>query len=359
MTRFKVIVVGTGIGRAHLRAYQTLPDLFEVAAVCAVERTEAQACADEFGIPLALEGIDEACAADGDIVDVCTPPHLHAEHTHKALAAGKHVICEKPLAGSLRDGDALITAEAASGRRLMPIFQYRFGHALQKLKRLRDAGVTGQALVTAINVHWRRRPQYYDAVPWRGHWATELGGALTGHAIHALDMLTYIVGPVRQVYAQIATRVNAIEVEDCAAVVLKMADGSLATLSLTLGSAPEESRHRFVFANLVAESNTRPYDSSGEPWTFTPDTPEAGVAIEAALAGFTSEPEVFAGQFARYHRALTAGGPLPVTLADARASIELLTALYASVVEGRPIALPIVREHPMYAGWQSQMMQRI
>jgi predicted dehydrogenase len=358
MTRFIVAVVGTGIGRAHIRAYRALPDLFEVAAVCAVSRAEAQICADEFGIPLALEGIDEACAADVDIVDVCTPPYLHAEHTRKALAAGKHAICEKPLAGSLCDVDALIAAEAASGRRLMPIFQYRFGHALQKLKRLRDAGVTGRALVTSIDVHWRRRPQYYD-VPWRGHWATELGGALTGHAIHALDMLTYINGPIRRVYAQISTRVNAIEVEDCAAVVLEMADGSLATLSLTLGSAPEVSRHRFVFANLVAESNTRPYDSSGEPWTFTPDTPEAGVAIDDALAGFAPQPEVFAGQFARYHHALTTGGPLPVTLANARASIELLTALYASAMTDQSVALPIGRDHPLYAGWQAQMMHRI
>ncbi|MCS6846361.1 MAG: Gfo/Idh/MocA family oxidoreductase [Anaerolineae bacterium] len=353
--RYKVVVVGTGIGRAHLRAYQSLPALFEVVAVCAAERSEAQTCADEFGIPLALEGIDEACAADADIVDICTPPYLHAEHASKALIAGKHAICEKPLAGSLHDVDALIAAEAASGRRLMPIFQYRFGHAFQKLKRLREAGVTGRALVTAINVHWRRRAPYYD-VPWRGHWQTELGGALTGHAIHALDMLTYIIGPVRSVYARIATRVNDIEVEDCAAVVLEMADGSLATLSLTLGSAPEESRHRFVFENLVAESNTRPYDSSGEPWTFTPDTPEAGAAIEAALAGFTPEPEVFAGQFARYHRALATGGPLPVTLADARASIELLTAMYASAATNRPVELPIERNHPMYSGWQSHWL---
>lgn len=357
MTRYKVVVVGAGIGRAHLRAYQALPELFEVVAVCAVDRAEARACADQFGIPGALEGIAEACAADVDIVDVCSPPYLHAEHARAALAAGKHVMCEKPLAGSLRDADALMAAEATSGRRLMPIFQYRFGHGLQKLKRLREAGATGQAMVTAVDVHWRRRAPYYDDVPWRGHWATELGGALAGHAIHAMDMLTYVNGPIKRVYARIATRVNHIEVEDCAAVAMEMTDGSLATLSLTLGSAAEISRHRFVYANLVAESNTRPYDSSGEPWTFTPDTPEAGQAIDAALAGFEPEPEIFPGQFARYHRALSTGGTLPVTLADARASIELLTALYASAAANRPIQLPLKRNHPMYDGWQAHWLK--
>lgn len=61
------------------------------------------------------------------------------------------------------------------------------------------------------------------------------------------------------------------------------------------------------------------------------------------------------GQFARYHRALSIGGPLPVTLADARASIELLTALYASAAANRPIQLPLKRNHPMYGGWQAHM----
>jgi predicted dehydrogenase len=201
-----------------------------------------------------------------------------------------------------------------------------------------------------VETAWRRRPQYYD-VPWRGKWRTELGGALLGHAIHAHDMLCYILGPVKSVFARAATRVNAIEVEDCAAVSLEMADGSLASLSVTLGSLPEITRHRFSFSNLTAESNTRPYTNSGDPWIFTGDTPELAEQIEAALSRCVPLPEGFAGQFYRFHQALQQDGELPVTLRDARASLELITAMYHSGFSRQVVDLPIGPDHPRYGSW--------
>ena len=83
----------------------------------------------------------------------------------------------------------------------MPIFQYRYGSGLQKLKRLQSRpGSPAAPLMTTIETHWWRGPDYY-AVPWRGKWATELGGGLLGHAIHAHDMLNYIHGPAAEVFA--------------------------------------------------------------------------------------------------------------------------------------------------------------
>jgi predicted dehydrogenase len=292
------------------------------------------------------------------VIDICTPSFLHFEQTCEVLAAGKHVICEKPLAGSLKQVDELTHAEAQSGRRIMPIFQYRFGHGLQKLKFLADEGLTGRAYVTTVETAWRRREDYYRVPPapdasggWRGKWKTELGGTLVTHAIHAHDMLTYILGPVRNVFARTATRVHPIETEDCASVSLEMADGSLASLSVTVGSCEQISRHRFCFSNLTAESNTRPYSNSSDPWTFIGDTPQLTVQIEAALAHFVPQPEGFEGQFSQFYRALQSGTELPVTLSDARASVELLTAIYASARTAQAVNLPIGSEHPLYAGW--------
>jgi len=232
----------------------------------------------------------------------------------------------------------------------MPIFQYRFGQGLQKLKYLIDAGLAGQPYLTTVETAWRRRADYYE-VPWRGKWATELGGVLLGHAIHAHDMFSFISGPVRRVFARTATRVNPIEVEDCASISLEMADGSLATLSATLGSAAEITRHRFCFSGLVAESNSRPYSNSGDPWTFTGDTPEQEQQIAAALEQFEPLPAGWAGQFYRFYHALRNGAEPPVTLADARTSLELITAIYYSVQTGRDVELPIGPDHPKYASW--------
>lgn len=347
----RVAVVGGGVGKQHIEAFQQLPEHWDVVAVCDIDQAKAQTVAAEYSVARVATDIAQLCQmSDLDVIDICTPPHLHFGQIQQVLAAGKHAICEKPLVGSLHDVDELIRIEGASGKRIMPIFQYRWGHGLQKLKFLVDEGLAGRAYVTTVETAWRRRAEYY-AVPWRGKWETELGGTLLSHAIHTHDMLRYILGPIKSVFARTATRVNPIEVEDCASVSLELADGSLASLTATVGSAHEISRHRFCFQGFTAESNTQPYNNSKEPWTFTADTPELGEQIEAALRRFVPLPERFTGQFYRFHHALVHGTELPVTVADARASLELITAMYHSSFTGQVVELPLGPDHPRYASW--------
>ena len=355
--RLRVGVVGCGVGQAHIRAYQSLPEQFQVAAVCDVDKARAREVARGYHIPHVFTNLAELCLMDDlDLVDVCTPSHLHFSQVQQVLAASKHAVCEKPVAGSLKEVDALMQAEAQSGRRVMPIFQYRFGHGLQKLKLLIEEGVAGRAFLTTVETAWRRRADYY-AAPWRGKWETELGGALVTLAIHAHDALYYVLGPAKSVFAQVATMVNPIETEDSVSASLEMADGSLASLSVTTGSAEQISRHRFCFSNLTAESNTRPYDNTAGPWTFTGDSPELERRIEEVLARFVPLPEGFVGQFYRFHRALRDNAELPVTLADARASLELITAIYHSAQTGEAVTLPIGQDHPKYANWRPESVR--
>jgi predicted dehydrogenase len=350
--RLRIAVVGCGIGKEHAAAYGRLPDRFELLAICDLDTAKARELAAAYAVPRVVAELAELCRMDElDAIDICTPPHLHFDQIQQVLAAGKHAICEKPLVSSIQQVDELIAAEARAGRRVMPIFQYRFGHGLQKLKLLVDQGLAGQAYLATVDVSWRRRAAYY-AVPWRGTWRTERGGALLGHAIHATDMLTYILGPIKSVFARTTTRVNPIEVEDCAAVTFELAEGALATLGVTLGSPAEITRHRFCFSGLSAESNTRPYTSSGDPWTFTGDTPESAAQIDAALAHFTPLPEGFEGQFYRLYDALRDDAELPVTLTDARRSLELITAMYASSRTGQAVELPRDPTHPGDTTWQ-------
>jgi predicted dehydrogenase len=332
--RLRVAVVGAGIGAAHVKGYLAVPDRFEVVAVCDIDADRARKVADEHHVPRVVTSLTTLCSMEElDIIDVCTPPHLHFEQVQQVLEASKHAICEKPLVGSLREVDELVRIERASGRRIMPIFQYRFGHGLQKLKLLIASGVAGPAYLATVETAWRRRAAYYE-MPWRGKWATELGGALLGHAIHAHDMLNYVLGPARRVTAYVATRVNTIEVEDCAAIALEMSDGSVASLG-----------------GLVAESNTRPYTNSGDPWTFVGDSPELDDRIAATLAKFEPLPEHYAGQFYRFYDALRDGHDPPVTLADARVALELITAMYYSAETGQGMSLPIGTDHGRYASW--------
>ena len=352
MREYGVAVVGCGIGRMHVEAWRTLPGRFAVRAVCDLDAARAEALAREFAIPDATTDYAALLAReDVDVIDICTPSASHAALAAAALEAGKHVVLEKPLAGSLAEADRLAAAASRSRGRLMPIFQYRWGNGLLKLRHLMAKGIAGRLHFSTVETLWKRGPAYY-ANPWRGKWKTELGGCLTTHAIHAHDILLQVAGPIASVFARTATRINAIEVEDCAAAALEMADGSLATLSVTLGAASEISRLRFCFDGFTAESGGPPYSPGSEPWRFEPATPAVGAAIEAALADFVAKPERFAGQFADFHAALESGAAMPVTLADARAAVELLTALYHSAATGAAVALPIGPDHPRYRGWQ-------
>ena len=218
-------------------------------------------------------------------------------------------------------------------------------------------GLVGKTYSATVETHWRRRAAYYDN-PWRGRWASELGGTLATHAIHNHDMLTYLLGPAKSVFARMNTRVNKIETEDCAALSLELADGTLATLSVTLGAETEISRLRLYFEGLTVESNHSPYNAGTAPWTFVAADPDRQKAIDAAVGEVAALPERNTGQFLVLHKALTEGGPMPVSIADARPSIELLTAAYYSVHTGTDVRLPIGSDHPFYGGWLSTMAGR-
>jgi predicted dehydrogenase len=348
--RLKVGVVGCGVGVGHISAYRELPDLYSVEALCDIDPARAGRVAGEHGIRVSVGDFDTFLKHDLDIVDICTPSALHFEQARKVLLAGRHVVVEKPFASSLAEADQLAELERQTGKKLCPVFQYRFSQGIAQLLHLRDKGLVGKAYVATVETHWRRLPAYYDN-PWRGRWATELGGCLVTHAIHNHDMLTHVLGPVRSVFARTSKRVNPIETEDCAAAVLEMGDGTLVTLSVTLGAEENMSRLRFCFAGLTAESNHSPYNPGMAPWRFIAADPQQQQAIDAAVAEVAPAPERYAGQFLRLHRALTEGDRLPVSIADARPSLELLTAAYHSTRTGEPVNLPIGRDHPLYGGW--------
>ena len=352
--RYRVALVGAGIGAQHVTGFNARPDLFEIAVICDRDLARAAALADHVAGPrpdLHAE-YDAALLArtDIDIIDICLPPFLHFDAVRRALEAGKHVICEKPLTGSLAQADLLADLAAQSGLVLMPIYQVRFGRGLARAQHLMRTGAAGRVYLSTVETHWNRGADYY-AIPWRGTRQYELGGAFLGHAIHIHDVLTTLVGPVSRVSASIATRVNAIETEDCGGAVLDMADGSIAVLSVTLGAADQVSRIRIVCENVTITSGGEVYASSKEPWHFEPKAPRDQAWLDAALADAPVGAEGFAAQFALLHHALATATPPPVTVAEARQGLELISAIYHSAATGNRVALPIHAGQPVYDGW--------
>jgi len=344
----RVAVLGGGIGAQHLDAYDAL-DAFAVTHLVDQDPDRRAALARP-GMAF-LDTIDDALSADVDLIDICLPPHLHAPVAVAALQAGKHVICEKPLATSLQHARDMENAAKAAQRSVFPVFQYRYGPAFARLAALREAGLLGPPRMAALETHWNRGADYY-AVPWRGTWAGEQGGAVLGHAIHAHDLLSHLMAPVRRVTAQLGTLINPIETEDTAALMFELDGGALATSSVTLGAATDETRLRLVYAQLTATSHTTPYAPAEGDWTFVARDPAQQAAVDAVVADAPTVLSGFQGFLADVAATLIHGTGNAVTLADGIASIELVTAIYASHRSGTSVTLPLPADHPMQEGWQ-------
>ena len=352
-----VAIVGGGIGRSHIvEGYLPNADKFRVVAICDLDAAKMNALADEFHIERRTTNFDDLLAMDDlDIIDICTPPMVHYPMIMAALQAGKHVICEKPLVGSLARIDEVIAEEKRSKGRLMPVFQYRFGNGVQQAKAIIDAGLAGRPFVGTVETLWRREADYY-AVPWRGKWKTELGGVLMGHAIHPHDMFCYLMGPLKSLYGRVATRVNPIEVEDCISASVELDSGALGSFTATLGSADEITRIRLAFENLTIESDHSPYNPGAAPWTILPRNDKTRDAIAALLKDWKDVPPRFTTQMSRFHDALIGNGPLPVTSADSRRALEIVTAFYYSSRTHQEVVFPIGKDHPNYQSWLPEGM---
>ncbi len=347
----RVAIVGAGIGREHLAAYQALKDRFDVRIICELDEARAQALvATSSGIRHERDLSTMLADPTIDVVDICLPPHLHMQACVDALAAGKHVICEKPLVSSVKDADQLITLSQQANRSVFPVFQYRYGLGGLQMRKLIDCGLAGKAFTGTLETHWNRGADYYEP-EWRGTWAGEQGGAVLNHAIHMHDWLSYVFGPVASVYADLATRVNAIEVEDCASMSIRMQSGALVTSSITLGAADDTSRLRFCFEGLTAESGTSPYKPAEGNWTFLARAPYEQSAIDKALADVTEPASGYVGLFTAISEALEGRPGQQVTLEDGRRSLEFVSAVYASARTQTPISLPLTEQHDTYTGW--------
>lgn len=172
-------------------------------------------------------------------VVICTPSGAHRDPALAAARAGRHVVVEKPLEITLARCDSIIKACDQAGVQLATIFQSRFSECWQQLKRAIDQGRFGRLALGDAYVKWYRTQQYYDQGAWRGTWKLDGGGALMNQAIHTVDLLLWLMGPVSRIAAHSATVAHErIEVEDVLTASLQFESGALGTLEATTAAFP-------------------------------------------------------------------------------------------------------------------------
>ena len=354
MSKYQVAIIGTNIGSKHYEAFQKLSDRFKVHTICGLTKGAIDKILESNNqTKISLDFEEVLKIKEIDIIDICLPPHLHFSACKKALEAGKHVICEKPLVSNLKEIDELEKKSNEKKKIIFPVFQYRYGLGFSKLKILIKSGLTGKPLIGTLETHWNRGKDYYSKA-WRGTWKGEQGGAILSHAIHIHDLVSMILGPVSSIYAKLSTRVNKIEVEDCAALSIEMENGSLVTSSITLGAANNTSRLRFCFEGLTVESGAstdKPYNPADDEWKFLAREPVNQKEIDELINKVTPTHSWYAGLFNEIANKLDGIESDEVKLIDARKSLEFVTAVYNSSRTGKSVTLPVNKDNPLYESW--------
>ena len=226
-----------GCGRIAQRHAEHIANNGRLVAVCDVVKEKADSLAEKYGAA-AYDSLEALIANEKsiDVVSICSPNGLHAQHSISALRAGFHVLCEKPMAINVNDCGEMIKEAEKANRRLFAIKQNRFNPPVAALKDAIEKGVLGRIFSVQLNCFWNRNADYYQN-SWRG--SNELdGGTLFTQFSHFIDLLYWLVGDVKRAFALTANYAhqNVIEFEDTGAVMLEFYNGAIGTIHYTVNS---------------------------------------------------------------------------------------------------------------------------
>lgn len=226
-----------GCGRIAARHAEHIRNFGRLAATCDVVPERAERLAERDGAR-AYPDIEAMLVAEPevDVVTICSPNGLHADHAIAALRAGRHVICEKPMALTTSDCGRMIQAAERANRRLFIVKQNRFNPPVAAVKSALDEGRLGRISTAQLNCFWNRNPAYYQD-SWKGTLRLD-GGALYTQFSHFIDLLYWFLGDVRRASAFTGNFDHhaTIEFEDCGVVALEFQSGALATIHFTINA---------------------------------------------------------------------------------------------------------------------------
>ncbi len=337
---FGIIGVGN-IAPLHAEAIKNTTDA-QLVAVATRDQTRGKAFADKYGCDLNADYHDLIARPDTNVIAICTPHYLHAPMTIDSASAGKHVLCEKPMARSTAECDAMISACERGGVYLGIIFQSRFDPLTRKLKSLIDSTVLGRLLWVSANTIWYRSDEYYRSGPWRGTLDQEGGGVLINQAIHAIDLLLWLTGMPMRVTARIRTLNHSIEVEDGVLAALEYADNRLGLIQATTAAFPGFPE-RLEFYGSRGSAIYHKGEGRLE-WHLA--EPREDYVEQADVSSGAAQPMDVsaAGHTAQYQDFVTAIREGRAPAVDGRAgrqSVEFVEAVYRSARTNSTITLPM------------------
>ncbi len=340
--RYGIGIVGCGsIAAVHAEAVQGM-DHADLVSVYSRNRKNAEILAEKHHVKACTDWDEFIHDERLDLVHVCTPSGTHLDYGRKAAEAGKHVVIEKPLEVNLERGKELIDICKQMNVQLAVVFQSRFIPATIKLQKIIRSGELGTIFQADASVKWYRDQAYYDSAAWRGTKQLDGGGVLINQAIHTLDLLQWIAGPVESVFARTGTFSHSgIEGEDTAVAVLQYRGGALGTISASTSVIPAQNRRIEIHGSrgtalldgddllLTNQENNRNApliaNTNSAPGSSTP------------MGGFSVLPH--RKQFETIIKAISTGAIPPVSGEEGLESVGLVQCIYESAKTSEAINL--------------------
>lgn len=342
----KVMIVGCGmIAPKHIDGFLKKGDECKITVLANRNVEKAEALKKQYNL-------DCICVSDYkvglefcDAVSICSPPATHKEIAIQAFEAGKHVICEKPLAQSIEDCDAMIMSAKEHGKVFSSIAQNRFIPENAKVIDMIRSGDLGKVFHTSVQSYWFRSDEYYD-MDWRGKWEIEGGGVTMNNAIHHMDLLLWAKGMPCEITSTFSNlNHKGSQEEDISISIFKYPDGSLATVTCSMLHHGEEKEIYFQAEKGGVSIPFKARASKGKPNGFGENDPDGKAEIERIYQNKKYDmPERFDGQIANFIDAILHGEKLLITGEDGRDALEIVVGIYKSSITGKPVGMPLSRD---------------
>ncbi|MDN5312643.1 MAG: UDP-N-acetyl-2-amino-2-deoxyglucuronate dehydrogenase [Thermoanaerobacteraceae bacterium] len=342
MEKLKIGIIGCGsIISKHLKAVVENSDKMELLVLCDTVPGKMDVAVDEYikaggtgghHIKKYTDYMKLLENPDINLVTVATISGIRPKIALDALDAGKHVILEKPMALSIKEADEIIKKSEEKGLKVAVCHQMRFLPYMMKLKKAITSGAFGKLVHASASMRWNRNDAYYSSSPWRGTWEYD-GGAFMNQAIHVIDILLWLMGPVARVYAETGTFLKKIEAEDAGAAVLRFKNGAVGTIEASVCVYPKNLEETLgVFGEKGTVLIGGKALNKVETWNIEGEAP-----LEA--------PEIPPNLHTLLYRDMTDAvvndrQPL-INAREGKNAVELILSIYKSSLTKKPVDLPL------------------
>jgi UDP-N-acetyl-2-amino-2-deoxyglucuronate dehydrogenase len=352
--RFALIGCGA-IASTHANALKSLPALATLAACVDHDPALAVAFAAQHNCK-ALSWLDTLRDDNIEAIALCTPSGLHGQLACAALAAGKHVIIEKPMEISVAACEKILTSAVQSGRQLAIISQHRFDPSAQSVRSIIEQNKLGRLIAVDARIPWWRTQAYYDSGAWRGTWALDGGGCLMNQGIHTVDLMLWLCGPVQEVFARTSTAAHErIEVEDLVCATLSFTNGAIGTLFASTATYPGYPARLALYGTegtaIIEGDELHTLAIKGHETVLGPAAAAHAVQIatggtRSAVQHATAAPaassewqwgDAHRAQYVDFIAAIQENRAPLVDGKSGRDAVRLITTLYESARNGRPL----------------------